>query len=93
MNRNICDDCANCEDRNKSIPYCFDVCMAPLNVIGEKEQLRSNGNTKISDETTEYYFGYRQALKDICDIMNNTEWPEDLELDLCDFMKEKGMKV
>lgn len=87
--RNICDDCANCEDRNKSISFCFDVCMAPLNAIEEKEQSR---NTKKSDEITEYYLGYRQALKDVCDIMNDCKWPEDLEMELYDFMKEKGMK-
>lgn len=93
MYRNICDDCAKCEDRDKSIPFCFDVCMAPLNVIEEKEQSRSNEDTKNSNEITEYYFGYRQALKDVCDIMNSCEWPEDLEMELYEFMKGKGMQV
>lgn len=44
------------------------------------------------DEISEYYLGYRQALKDICDIMNDNEYPEYLEEDLYDFMKDKGMK-
>jgi hypothetical protein len=48
---------------------------------------------ETKDEVSEYYFGYRKALKDICDIMNDSEWPEDLEMNLYDFMKEKGMKT
>lgn len=46
----------------------------------------------LDENQVAYSNGYIQALKDICDIMNGCEWPEDLEMDLYDFMKDKGMK-
>lgn len=47
----------------------------------------------LDEKQVAYSNGYTQALKDVCDIMNSCEWPEDLEMDLYDFMKEKGMKI
>lgn len=44
-------------------------------------------------DRNQYKKGYTQALKDVCDVMNDSEYPEDLEMDLYDFMKDKGMKT
>lgn len=41
MKRNICDMCKNCKDNDKSIPYCFDVCGAPIDILRLIEEQRN----------------------------------------------------
>ena len=45
----------------------------------------------------DYNEGYNQGVKDtiqeIVDIVNMSEWPEDLEMYLCDYLEEKGVKI
>lgn len=65
---------------------------ATAGLISLKEYMKTE--MLILDENqVAYSNGYIQALKDVCNIMNDCEWPEDLEMELYDFMKEKGMKV
>lgn len=34
----------------------------------------------------------RETKDEVSDIMNQSDYPEDLEMNLYDFMKDKGMK-
>lgn len=42
MKRNLCDDCKNCEDNDKSISYCCDVCGIPLDILQDTENERND---------------------------------------------------
>ena len=39
--RNMCDLCATCEDNDKSICNCFEICMAPIEIIEAVEKKRN----------------------------------------------------
>lgn len=45
----------------------------------------------------DYNEGYNQGVKDtireIVDIVNESDWPEDLEMNLCDWLHDKGVKM
>lgn len=45
----------------------------------------------------DYNEGYNQGVKDtimeIVDIVNMSDYPEDLEMDLYDWLNEKGVKI
>ena len=47
MGRNLCDDCKECEDNDKSITYCFDVCGVPIDILHDIERER---NAKKSED-------------------------------------------
>lgn len=42
--RNLCDKCAECEDNNKSLTFCFDVCGHPVDILEEVEKKRNLQN-------------------------------------------------
>ena len=39
--RNLCESCEKCEDNNKSMSYCFDVCGVPLDILEDYEKSRN----------------------------------------------------
>ena len=49
MVRNLCDDCKECEDNDKSMSYCFDVCGIPLDILHNVENERNEPKIDIHD--------------------------------------------
>lgn len=86
--RNLCDDCIKCEDNSKSLSYCFDVCSIGCDLLNYIEKIRNYNSTLNPDQTAGYY----TAIREICDLRNGCEWPEDLEIAIDDFLEERGMK-
>lgn len=86
--RELCDDCGKCEDRDKTLSYCFDVCSAPIDILETIEKITINSGFSNLDQAT----GYFLAVREICNLRNDCEWPEDLEIAIDDFLEERGMR-
>ena len=41
MSRNLCDDCKECEDKDKTISYCCNVCGIPFDILKNIENERN----------------------------------------------------
>lgn len=37
--------------------------------------------------------GRKEILNDIVNILNNSEYPEDVEMVICDYLESKGVKL
>ena len=86
--RNLCDDCIKCKDNDKSFSYCFDVCSCGIDILEQIEKTRNYDSLLNLDQAV----GYFMALREICNLRNGCEWPEDLETAIDDFLEEKGMQ-
>ena len=42
MMRNLCDFCKDCEDNDKSISFCFDICGTPIDILETIEKERND---------------------------------------------------
>lgn len=89
MTRDLCDDCNNCKDNNKSLAYCYEVCSAGSDILENIEKIRINNNFSNLDQAV----GYFMAIREICNLRSDCEWPEDLEVAIDDFLKERGMNI
>ena len=86
--RDLCDECCKCEDRDEDLSYCFDVCSVGIDILETIEKMRINTDFSNLDQAV----GYFMAIREICNLRNDCEWPEDLELAIDDFLEERGMK-
>ena len=86
--RDLCDDCGKCKDNDKCLSYCFDVCSGPIDILETIEKMRINSGFSNLDQAT----GYFMAVREICNLRNDCEWPEDLEVAIDDFLQERGMR-
>lgn len=88
MKRDLCDDCVKCEDNDNDLSYCFDVCSAGIDILESIEKIRINAGTLTPEQAAGYY----TAVREICNLRNDCEYPEDLEEAIDDFLEERGMK-
>lgn len=87
MKRDLCDDCVKCEDNDKNLSYCFNVCSAGIDILENIEKIRIDRNFSNLDQAT----GYFMAVREICNLRNDCEYPEDVEEAIDDYLQERGM--
>lgn len=54
MKRNLCDFCKDCEDNDKSITFCFDICGTPIDILHAVEEERNTKGMKNKSVATSY---------------------------------------
>lgn len=86
--RDLCDDCNKCKDNDKSLSYCFDLCSVGIDILATIEKMRINTDFSNLDQAA----GYFMAVREICNLYNDCEWPEDLEEAIDEFLEDRGMK-
>ena len=59
MIRNLCDNCKDCEDNDKTIGYCYTVCGRPFDILRNIEKERNDKADKIASDK---------------DVLEQTEW-------------------
>ena len=51
MKRNLCDYCKECEDNDKSLPYCFNICSVPIDILHNYENERNDKAVECKAES------------------------------------------
>lgn len=89
--RNLCDDCKDCEDNDKSISYCCDVCGIPLDILEAAEKER-NKKTQMVDKSNFDLNQYKAELETAHDC-GEAKWLKCIEDIKAEIEKRKEIAV